>query len=235
MANLLLPELKPQSPVGTKEFQIDAHCCQKSQNKLSLQKSLKQHQLDYPKKDALFEKATKNAGFNSNDNEEMRRRYNASQKQTDVYISGSKSREKNVKKDLQPPNDYVRKLEQMIEEIKHGKRNNKSMIFALKEYNYQSERRRMERMANFDEYEKYQAESSINDISNCKDDENESLININDERSDDSYIQSNHFSMADGSRRISSYCCCVSTFWNLKRYIQYTLVPDFHRRFESDM
>jgi hypothetical protein len=159
----------------------------------------------------------------------------------DLDVSGgnnrSKSRENNAKKCQQLPDDYVNKLEQMLDKIKHDKRNNnKSMIFALKEYNYQSERRRMERMANFDEYEKYQAENSINDISNCKDDENESLVNINDERSDDSYIQGNHFGVAaDGSRRISSYCCCVSTFWNLKRYIQYTLVPDIHRHFESDI
>ena len=113
MADVLRSELKgSQSPGGTKTFELDV---QYGQKQSSMQKRLQQHEDQYAKEDAMFDKARKNAGLDESDDgdegaqlEEMRRRYRASQKQNDEdgddsqYKSGSKSK----KNSQQPPGDF---------------------------------------------------------------------------------------------------------------------------------
>ena len=90
----------------------------------------------------------------------------------------------------------------------------------LEDYNDKVERRRMERMATFDddEYDSDTIEEEKGEV--------ESLIKVQEERSDDN---------VNIGIRISTYCCCMDNILYIKRYILYTVFPTIQRQIESLM
>ena len=118
--------------------------------------------------------------------------------------------------------NQIEKLEKLLKDkSKQSKvQNNGSIAAALEDYNDKVERRRMERMATFDddEYDSDTIEEEKGEV--------ESLIKVQEERSDDN---------VNIGIRISTYCCCMDNILYIKRYILYTVFPTIRRQIESLM